>query len=261
MSLNNEERTDKKKIGIIGGSGIYEIAKNEVNVNIKTIETPYGDSVDVSLFKIYDKDIVFIPRHKVGHKIPPHKINYRANIFALKKLGVNQIIATNAVGSLKTEISPGSLVLPDDFIDLTSKREKTFYDDEVVYVDFTQPYCNRLRDIISKQGKLISSGVYVCTEGPRFETPAEIKMFQKLNWDLVGMTGLPEAILAREKEMCYSSICIVSNYSTTLSKNQLTIDEVFEIMDLKKIEVIEIIFKSIENMPINYDCSCLNALK
>ncbi|MDR2873720.1 MAG: S-methyl-5'-thioadenosine phosphorylase [Methanobrevibacter sp.] len=257
MSLNKE----KKRIGIIGGSGIYEITKNETNIDTKTVLTPYGDSVDVSLFKIDDKDIAFIPRHKVGHKVPPHKINYRANIYALKQLGVNQIIATNAVGSIKMDISPGSLVLPDDFIDLSYKRERTFYDDEVIHTDFTQPYCNRLREIISKQGNLINSGVYVCIEGPRFETPSEIKMFQKIGGDLVGMTGLPEVVLARERGICYSSICIVSNYATSLSENELTIDEVYEIMELKKTEIIEIIFKSIENMPIDYDCSCLHSIK
>ncbi|MDR2624635.1 MAG: S-methyl-5'-thioadenosine phosphorylase [Methanobrevibacter sp.] len=245
------------RIGIIGGSGLYSITDG-MDLEEKTVTTPYGDSVDLSLFRVDDKDVVFIPRHKSGHKIPPHMINYRSNIFALKELGVNQIIATNAVGSLRENISPDSLVLPDDFIDFTCRRDKTFFDNEVVHTDFTQPYCNRLRDIISKNGKLIKGGVHVCTEGPRFETGAEIKMFQILGGDIVGMTGLPEAVLAKEKMMCYSSLCVVTNYSTPLSEDRLTMEEVLEMMEVKKEEIIKIILNSIEDMPIDYDCDCLN---
>ncbi|MDR1820250.1 MAG: S-methyl-5'-thioadenosine phosphorylase [Methanobrevibacter sp.] len=246
-----------KKIGIIGGSGIYSLTDG-LDLEKIAIKTPYGDSIDVSLFKRNNKDIIFLPRHKIGHKTPPHKINYRANIFALKELGVNQIIATNSVGSLKKDIIPGSLVLPDDFIDFTYRRDKTFYDDEVVHTDLTQPYCNRLRNIIAKNGKVINSGVYVCTEGPRFETRAEIKMFQSLGVDIVGMTGLPEVVLAKEKGMCYSSIAIVTNYSTSLSKDKLSMEEVFEMMEIKKKEVTEIILNTIDEIPIDYECDCLS---
>ncbi|MDR3223353.1 MAG: S-methyl-5'-thioadenosine phosphorylase [Methanobrevibacter sp.] len=248
-----------KKIGIIGGSGIYGITDG-MDLEKKSINTPYGDSTDVYLFKMNDKNIVFIPRHKIGHKTPPHMINYRSNIFALKELGVNQIIATNAVGSLSENNPPGSLILPDDFIDFTYKRDKTFFDDEVVHTDFSQPYCNRLRNIISKNGNIVKKGVYVCTEGPRFETGAEIKMFQKLGGDIIGMTGLPEAVLAKEKGICYSSICVVTNYSTSLSKDKLTIEEVFEMMEIKKEEIIRIILNSIKDIPLDYECDCLNSL-
>ncbi|MDR2831004.1 MAG: S-methyl-5'-thioadenosine phosphorylase [Methanobrevibacter sp.] len=245
-----------KKIGIIGGSGIYSIVDRE-NSEKKTVNTPYGDSADVFLFKINDKDVVFLPRHKIGHKLPPSMINYRANIFALKELGVNQIIATNSVGSLKKDNPPGSLILPDDFIDFTYMRDKTFYDKEVVHTDFSQPYCNRLRDIISKNGDLVNKGVYVCSEGPRFETGAEVRMFQKLGGDIVGMTGLPEVVLAREKKICYSSLSIVTNYSTSLSEDKLTMKELFEMMEVKKEEVIEIILSSIKDTPLDYECDCL----
>ena len=253
-------------IGIIGGSGVYDITQKVKNVKKKVIQTPYGESSEISLFEIDDKKIAFMPRHSGDHSYPPHKINYRANIWGLDSLGVNQIIATNAVGSLKGEIHPGSLVVVHDFIDFTSKREKTFYDNKVVHIDVTEPYCNRLRNqiianksVVSK-GDFVDSGVYVCNEGPRFESPAEIKMFQKLGGDLVGMTGLPEAVLAKEKEMCYSSICLVSNYGASISPNKLTMDEVFEIMEIKGAELVNLIYKTIESMDEKFDCSCLSAL-
>ncbi|KZX14719.1 S-methyl-5'-thioadenosine phosphorylase [Methanobrevibacter cuticularis] len=252
--------------GIIGGSGIYDIVKDAGSVEKRIIETPYGDSSEISIFEIYDKEVAFMPRHSGDHSFPPHKINYRANIWALATLNVKQIIATNAVGSLKREIPPGSLVLVSDFMDFTSKREKTFYDNEVIHVDVTEPYCNRLRSHIIASSDTISTtdfiakGVYVGTEGPRFESPAEVRMFQKLGGDVVGMTGLPEAVLAKEKEICYSSICLVSNYAASISPNKLTMDEVIEIMDIKKLEIIDLIYKTIENIPVEYDCVCLDAL-
>jgi len=253
-------------IGIIGGSGVYDITKKIENIEKKVVKTPYGDSAEVSLFEIHGKKVAFTPRHSGDHSLPPHKINYRANIWGLHSLGVNQIIATNAVGSLSLDIHPGSLVVVDDFIDFTSLRHKTFYDDEVVHVDVTEPYCNRLRDLIIANKSVVSErdfvdrGVYVCNEGPRFESPAEIRMFQKLGGDLVGMTGLPEAVLAKEKEMCYASICIVSNYGASISPNKLTMDEVFEIMELKGEEIIDLIYKTIESMDEDFECSCLHAL-
>lgn len=253
-------------IGIIGGSGVYDITKEAKNVEKKIIKTPYGDSAEISLFEIHGKKVAFMPRHSGDHSSPPHKINYRANIWGLHSLGVKQIIATNAVGSLNIEIHPGSLVVVDDFIDFTSQRDKSFYDDEVIHVDVTESYCNRLRNhIIANKsvvsdGDLVEKGVYVCNEGPRFESPAEIRMFQKLGGDVVGMTGLPEAVLAREKEMCYASICIVSNYGASISPTKLTMDEVFEIMELKSAEIIDLIYKTIETIDNEYDCPCLCAL-
>ena len=252
-------------IGIIGGSGVYDIAKETKTIEKKVIKTPYGDSAEISLFKIYDKKVAFMPRHSRHHSFPPHKINYRANIWGIQRLGVKQIIATNAVGSLGIEIVPGSLVVCDDFIDFTSQREKTFYDNEVVHVDVTEPYCNRLRhQIIANKsnvnGNFLENGVFVCNEGPRFESPAEIRMFQMLGGDIVGMTGLPEVVLAREKEMCYVSICIVSNYAASISPKKLTMDEVFEIIELKSTEIIDLIYKTIETIDEDYECPCLYAL-
>lgn len=246
-------------IGIIGGSGVYEITQKADTCQSKLVRTDYGE-VEVSVLDIFSKKVAFIPRHAQGHSIPPHKINFRANIDALKKIGVTKIVATNSVGSMNPEMPPGSFVIPDDFLDFSQSRIKTFYEDKVVHIDVTEPYCPNLREVLDKSGDVILGGTYVCTEGPRFETPAEIKMFRMLGGDLVGMTGLPEVTLAREREMCYNSICIVSNYASGISENELTIDEVFEIVAERQHDLLELIYNFIRNVDDEVDCSCLHAL-
>ena len=246
-------------IGIIGGSGVYEITEKADNCEEKLVKTDYGD-VTVSILDIFSKKVAFIPRHASGHSIPPHKINFRANIDALKNVGVSKIIATNSVGSMNTDMPPGSFVIPDDFLDFSQDRKKTFYEDKVVHIDVTEPYCPQLRDVLAKSGDVILGGTYVCTEGPRFETPAEIKMFKMLGGDLVGMTGVPEVILAREREICYNSICIVSNYASGISEEELTIDEVFEMVAQKERELLELIYNFIKNVDDSEECSCNHAL-
>lgn len=246
-------------IGIIGGSGVYEITQKADKMEKKLVKTDYGE-VEVSILDIFSKEVAFIPRHASGHSIPPHKINFRANIDALKSVGVTQIIATNSVGSMNLEMPPGSFVIPDDFLDFSQDRKKTFYEDKVVHIDVTEAYCPTLRDILAKSGDVILGGTYVCTEGPRFETPAEIKMFKMLGGDLVGMTGLPEVTLAREREICYNSICIVSNYASGISEQELTIDEVFEMVKEKESELMELIYNFIKNSDDSSDCACHHAL-
>ena len=246
-------------IGIIGGSGVYEITQSADSCTEKLVKTDYGD-VEVSILEIFSKKVAFIPRHASGHSIPPHKINYRANIDALKQVGVTQIIATNSVGSTNENMPPGSFVIPDDFLDFTQGRANTFFEDNVVHVDVTEPYCPTLRDVLDKSGDVILGGTYVCTQGPRFETPAEIKMFKMLGGDLIGMTGLPEVVLAREREICYNSICIVSNFAAGISEHELTIDEVFEIVAQKKADLLELIYNFIKNIDDSQDCTCHHAL-
>jgi len=246
-------------IGIIGGTGIYKTPKN-VEVEKKIIKTPYGDSPTISIFKLHDKKIAFIPRHAEDHDYPPHKINYRANIWALKRLGVTRIIATNTAGSLHKSIKPGTIVTPENFLDFTKTRIGTFYDDRTVHVDVTKPYCPKLRDILLSTGEVEDGGVYVCTEGPRFETAAEIRMFKILGGTIVGMTGLPEAVLARELEMCYASLCLVSNYAASISEDKLTIEEVFKVLEDKRPVIVEIISRSVE-MIDESPCECHEALK
>ena len=246
-------------IGIIGGSGVYEITEYADSCTNEVVETYYGE-VEVSFLEMCSKKVAFIPRHAKSHSIPPHKINYRANIDALKKVGVTQIIATNSVGSMNENMPPGSFVIPDDFLDFSQNRAKTFFENKVVHIDVTEPYCPTLRDILAKSGDVILGGTYVCTEGPRFETPAEIRMFKMLGGDLVGMTGLPEVTLAREREICYNSICIVSNFAAGISEHDLTIDEVFEIVAQKKADLLELIYNFIKNADDSQDCECHHAL-
>ena len=248
-----------KLIGIIGGSGVYELTQKADSCTKKVVKTDYGD-VEVSILDICSKKVAFLPRHASGHSIPPHKINFRANIDALKNIGVTKIVATNSVGSMNEEMPPGSFVIPDDFLDFSQDRAKTFYEDKVVHIDVTEPYCPNLRDVLAKSGDVILGATYVCTEGPRFETPAEIRMFKMLGGDLVGMTGVPEVTLAREREICYNSICIVSNFASGISEDELTIDEVFEIMAEKKAELLELIYNFIENVDDGADCMCNHAL-
>jgi 5'-methylthioadenosine phosphorylase len=248
-------------IGIIGGTGIYEIVNMGEEIESKVIKTPYGKSPEVSIFRLHDKEVVFMPRHAKGHSKPPHMVNYRANVYAMKELGVDNIIATNAVGSLEKSVKPGDFLIPHDFIDFTKFRSGTFYDNRTVHVDVTEPYCNYMRKIISSSGDVVEGGVYVCTEGPRFETPAEIQMFKLLGGTVVGMTGIPEAVLSRELEMCYASICTVSNYAASISPHNLTIDEVFEIMDKKKQDLVLLMDTTISKMPDEMDCDCMHALQ
>lgn len=247
-------------VGIIGGTGIYEIVEMGMDLEKKVMETPYGSSPEMSIFKLHDKEVVFMSRHAVGHATPPHMVNYPANIWALKNMGVERVLATNAVGSMHQSIKPGDLLVPHDFLDFTYLRKNTFYDDRVVHVDVTGPYCPQIRGILNSSGKVIGEGVYVCTEGPRFETAAEVQMYRKLGGTVVGMTGLPEVVLAREMEMCYTSICTVSNFAASISPDKLTIDEVFDEVQKKREVLIELISDTIKKIPSHCDCNCRNAL-
>jgi len=253
------------RIGIIGGTGLYD-PKFLENPEEIIVSTPYGETK--VLKGIYEgEEIVFLARHGIKHSLPPHKINYKANIWALKNLGVERIMATSAVGSLKMNLSPGDLVLLDQFIDFTKRRDYTFYDGsdgKVIHIDFTEPYCPELRNIIINEAKnlgikLHPFGTYICTEGPRFETPAEIKMFSMFG-DVVGMTNVPEVILARELEICYVSISLVTNYAAGISKMPLSHQEVIDVM-ADNIEKIRILFSSvIPKIPKERNCPCKNAL-
>ena len=257
-----------RKIAIIGGTGIYN-PETLQGFEKSQIDTPYGQ-VLCKTGKLAGNQVTFITRHGVGHKTAPHKVNYRANIWALKSLGVEEIFATTAVGSLNPEMTAGHFVVCDQILDFTKSRISTFYDTPergVVHVDFTYPYCPVLREkVISclKNSEIVfhKEGTYVCTEGPRFETAAEIKMFRSLGGDLVGMTNMPESILAREAEMCYVNVSIVTNMGAGISPTPLS-----------HIEVVEAMAKSFKNMDsligafiadneqIALNCNCASAMK
>lgn len=254
-------------IAIIGGTGVYDPSILQ-NVYDTKVTTPYG-VVTYKVGEYADKKVAFIPRHGSKHSIPPHLINYRANIWAIKKIGVTNIIATTAVGSLNLDMKPGDFVLVDQFLDFTKNRVSTFYEGGergVVHLDVTEPYCPQLRKIIKHAADELNlsiheKGIYVCTEGPRFETPAEIKMFAKLGGDLVGMTNVPEVVLAHEAELCYSTVSMVTNYAAGISSQSLTHSEVLETMAANGDNIKKLIMKSIEKIDlVTKSCKCDSTL-
>lgn len=224
-------------LAIIGGTGLEKMAAELDDRSDETLKTPYGDTAIVR-GRLNGGELIFLARHGLGHNIPPHLINYRANIRALKDAGVTHILASAAVGSLKLEISPGDFVILDQFIDFTKTRVSSFFEagEAVRHVDMTEPYDGNLRRLLlqaagEKGIEFNRNGTYVCTEGPRFETPAEIEMFRGFGADVVGMTGVPEVTLADELEIPYAAVAIVTNYAAGLAGHRLTYEECAEEMD------------------------------
>lgn len=250
-------------IGIIGGTGIYD-TKNAEEIKKEVVKTPYGDVSEIKIVDFGGKRVAFLPRHGKSHGVPPHKINYRANIFALKEVGVRRIISTNSVGSMNETLSPGDVVIPRDFLDFTKGRESTFYDDRVVHMDFSNPYCPEIRNALIKAADPVAKvhpiGVYACTQGPRFETPSEIKMIKALGGDVVGMTGVPEVVLARELELCYGSLCIVANFAAGMKEDKLTATEVTDIVAKNEEMLGDIVARAVKGIPDVRECSCGKAL-
>lgn len=255
------------KIAIIGGTGVYDPSMLE-HVTKGSLDTFYG-AIKYKSGTYKGKEIIFLSRHGSYHSIPPHLINYRANILGLKKLGVTTILSTTAVGSLNPLAAPNHFVLVDQFLDFTKNRHSTFFDggvNGVVHVDMTHPYCPIIRDTVIRAAKDMDytvhpTGVYVCTEGPRFETPAEIKMFAQLGGDVVGMTNVPEVCLSREAEMCYATISMVTNFAAGISKTELTHSEVVASMKKNAERLKLLLLKTIELYDDNEDCECKHALQ
>lgn len=218
-------------LAIIGGTGLEKAAGNLDKRQDETVKTSYGEAALVH-GRVGGGEIIFLARHGLKHDVPPHLINYRANIQALKESGVTHILAAASVGSLKNEISPGDFVLLDQFIDFTKTRPSTFSEEgaPLKHIDMTEPYDGTLRRLllsaaVEKGVELHKNGTYVCTEGPRFETPAEINMFRTLGGDVVGMTGVPEVVLANEAEIPYAALTVATNYAAGMAGHNLTYQE------------------------------------
>lgn len=223
-------------IGVISGSGLYEIPGLEVEDRV-TIDSPYGKASDRYLIgSLSGEKVIFLPRHGAEHRIQPHKINYRANIWGFRKLGAKKLISIGATGGLRESIKPGSITVPDQIIDTTSGRLSTYYDgEEVVHVDFSEPFCPGMRSRIIEAGRrsgvsLVNAATYVCVNGPRLETAAEIRTFSLWGGDIVGMTMMPEAVLAREMGVCYGSLSVVTNFAAGIHTGRLTVSDVTETM-------------------------------
>lgn len=255
-------------IGVIAGSGLYGMpglrALREV-----WAETPYGNpSSPITIGELSGVEVAFLARHGSPHRIPPAMVNYRANIRGLWDLGVRRIISINATGGIKETLIPGDLVVTDQVIDMTQgARPGTFYDaEDVVHVDFTDPYCPELRGAVLGAGAesgvaLIDGGTYVCVNGPRLESRAEISFFSSSGADVVGMTGMPEAALARELEICLCSVSVVTNYAAGIKEARLTTSEVVGVMGEATEKLQVLLAAAVKRVPTSRACACKDALK
>lgn len=259
-----------RMIGLIGGSGISQLQGIE-NQEWVTVETPFGHPSDqIMLGDIQGCRFAFLPRHGRGHFISPSSINYRANIFALKKLGVTQIISISAVGSLQEELSPGTFVVVDQFIDRTIARKKSFFETGcVAHVSLAEPICHRLGDHLEQQGKaldfpIVRNGTYLVMEGPQFSTKAESKMYRSWGCDVIGMTNMPEAKLAREAEMCYATLAMVTDYDCWHpNHDHVTVQQIIEtsVSNSKKaVELVQKLIPEVSKDKHSASCVCQHAL-
>jgi 5'-methylthioadenosine phosphorylase len=261
--------TKKEKIGIgvIGGSGLYEM---EGLTRIRTIKmtTPFGKpSDDYIVGMLHGKRVAFLPRHGRGHRILPSDINYRANMYGMKKLGVDRIISVSAVGSMKEEINPGDIVIPDQFYDHTKHRRSTFFGNGIVaHVGMADPVCGDLSGILSESGAQVGAtvhrgGTYLCMEGPQFSTRAESIVYRSWNVDVIGMTNATEAKLAREAEICYSTIALATDYDCWHhSEEAVTVEAVLQVMKHNVETSKAMIREAVRLLPSSRTCGCGHAL-
>ncbi|MCE5199180.1 MAG: S-methyl-5'-thioinosine phosphorylase [Armatimonadota bacterium] len=256
-------------VGLIGGTGVDEM-EGFVSGQRETVYTRFGDA-EVIIGEIDQSRVVFVPRHGFSHSVPPSKINYRAQIAALKKIGIEQVIGVCAVGSLRKDLLPGTLAILGDFIDLTKGRIDTFFDapeGPVVHTDFTYPYCPTVSDALYKACRdeginVFQNTVYIGVEGPRYESPAEIRLYASWGGDVIGMTNLPEAVLAREAGLCYGALGVVTNLACGISPTPLTHEEVRFIMVATADGLQRVVRKAIHELHGRCDSTCRvnNALK
>jgi 5'-methylthioadenosine phosphorylase len=257
-----------KKIGIIGGSGLYDLEGLE-NIKREKISTPFGDPSDEFIMGFIDGvELIFLPRHGKGHRILPSELNFRANIYAMKTLQVEWIISVSAVGSMREDIRPGDIVLPDQFFDRTKGRISTFFGEGIVaHLPFADPVCPTLQNILyqasRKSGTYVhKGGTYICIEGPQFSTRAESRIYRSWGVDVIGMTNIPEAKLAKEAEICYATLALATDYDCWHeTEEDVSLEIVMKTMEKNIEKSKEIIKKAIKLIPEERNCSCKDALK
>ncbi|MDO8601126.1 MAG: S-methyl-5'-thioadenosine phosphorylase [bacterium] len=260
----NYSGSNKIKIAIIGGSGL-EDPKFFKKIKEVKIKTPFGyPSSPITIADFHGQRVAFLARHGKKHQFPPHKVPQRANIWALKQLGVERIIAVSAVGSLQQNFKPGDIVICDQFIDFTRKRDYTFYDKETIHVSLADPFCSELRNLFYRESKKLKisvhqSGTYWCVEGPRFSTRAESKFFRNFA-DIIGMTLSPEVTLARELEMCYLTLAMVTDYDVWQA-HPVNTAEVIKTMGQNTEKIKKLLKIAIPKIKEKRSCSCKDALK
>ncbi|MDZ5812591.1 S-methyl-5'-thioadenosine phosphorylase [Halorubrum sp. AD140] len=259
-------------IGFIGGSGIYE-ALPLTDVREVEFDTPYGepsDAITIGEFADTGKEVAFLPRHGSDHGVSPTDLPYRANMYALKRVGVTHIFASNAVGSLKEELAPGTLVVPDQIYDRTKGRDLSFYGDGVVvHQPFADPYSPELVDHLTAAAEsaapadtdVAKGGTYVCIEGPQYSTRAESEFYKAQGWDLVGMTAIPEAKLAREAEIAYATIAGVTDYDVWKADSEVTLEEVLENAEKNQAAIKAAVEEAVRTLPDDLECEAHTALE
>jgi 5'-methylthioadenosine phosphorylase len=252
------------EIGVIGGSGFYAFLEHAVDAPVKT---PYGAPSETPVVgDVGDRRVAFIPRHGKDHRFPPHGIPYRANLWALRALGVRQVIAPCAVGGLRPELGPGSLVVPDQMVDRTRSREQTYFDVGAVHVSFADPYCPNGRAAATAAAQedgwpVVDGGAMVVIEGPRFSTRAESQWFTAQGWTVVNMTGHPEAVLARELALCYTAVALVTDLDAGITPHEaVTQEEVFRVFGESIPRLRTTIASVIHRLPRERNCPCARAL-
>ncbi|MCS7191414.1 MAG: S-methyl-5'-thioadenosine phosphorylase [Armatimonadetes bacterium] len=266
-----EVKERKAEVGVFGGSGLYNIEGAKSLEEIK-VETPFGMPSDlITIVEIAGKRVAFLPRHGRKHQYPPHKIPYKANIWAMKVLGVERVLAPNAVGSLQRHIKPGDFVICDQFVDRTRHRDDTFFDGPITtHVSTADPYCPQLRNIAIQACKDLGiphheRGTVVVIEGPRFSTKAESRWFTQLGWEVINMTQYPEVTLAREAELCYVNISIVTDYDTGLvaegEVEPVSAEEVMKNFAASLEKARALLVEMIKRIPTERTCKCGEALK
>ncbi|GGN36692.1 5'-methylthioadenosine phosphorylase [Actinoplanes campanulatus] len=250
------------EIGVIGGSGLYALLDNATE---HEVDTPYGPPSDrITVAEVGGRRVAFLPRHGRDHRFPPHKIPYRANLWALRSLGVRQIVAPCAVGGLRPELGPGTFVVPDQLIDRTSGREQTFYDSGAVHVSFADPYCPVGRSTVldsAERVKAVDGGTMVVVEGPRFSSRAESRWFTSIGGTIVNMTGHPEAVLARELALCYTAIALVTDLDAGVEgEHGVTQEEVFGVFADNTARLRDVLLDAVVKLPTERTCACKDAL-
>lgn len=256
------------QIGIIGGSGLYDIPGLKGRQEVE-ISTPFGSPSDHYIVGVLgEKRVAFLSRHGRGHRLLPTELNFRANVYGFKKLGVRQILSASAVGSLRKEHKPMDFVLPDQFIDRTRQRVSTFFGDGIVaHISFADPVCSTLADWVHQASENIGfplkrGGTYVCMEGPAFSTRAESKLYRSWGMDLIGMTNLQEAKLAREAEICYLTIAMVTDYDCWHEDEEdVSVEILIEYLSRNSENVKQLIAETVRLLPHECDCSCQHALE
>lgn len=260
-------RESQAAIGIIGGSGLYNMPGLTKTKEVK-VKTPFGDPSDAFILgELEGKRVAFLARHGRGHRILPGELNFRANIYAMKLLGVERIISVSAVGSLKEELRPGEFLVVDQFVDRTKVRKSTFFGDGVVaHVTFDKPTCNEMSRVLADASvhrgvKVHRKGTYVCMEGPQFSTMAEAEFHRQMKWDVIGMTNVTEAKLAREAEICYSTISMITDYDCWHPDHEsVTLSQILATLNQNAENAQQVLREAVKEMPSERHCKCGSAL-